>query len=144
MRLRIVAVPVMTMLLAACATGFHNADNPILGLWGGYWSQKGPGQLVKVGFIGNVNTDYGTVSDYILFRCAQLAKARSMPYFLIYESLPDAVMGKAVAIPTVGSIANSNADYVYMLTTDKMEPAAQSTESVLKKYARIVNRSAKR
>ena len=134
----------MTMLLAACATGFHNANNPILGMTGGYWSQKGPGQLVKVGFIGNTNTDYGTVSDYILFRCAQLAKAQSMQYFLMYESLPDAVAGKTVARPAVGSIANSNADYVYMLAIDKMEPGAQSTEAVLKKYAQIVNGSAKR
>lgn len=139
MRLRIVAVPVMTMLLAACATGFHSAANPILGLTGGYWSQKGPGQLVKVGFIGNIHTDYATVSDYILFRCAQLAKVQSMPYFLMYESLPDAVIGKTVAKPTVGSIANSNADYVYMLATEKNEPGAQSTDAVLKKYAQIVN-----
>jgi hypothetical protein len=88
---RTIATLSLLLLVSGCATGYHDASNPLLGMAGGYWEQKGPGKLIKVGFNGNALIDRAKVGTYLLYRCAEIAQREKRSHFLMYQNLPEAI-----------------------------------------------------
>lgn len=130
------AVPMAAVaLLAGCATGYQDASHPLVGWTGGYWEQKGPGELIKVGFSGNSIVTRDKVGTYLLYRCAEIAQRESKTYFAFYQSLPDAVMDKRSAEKTVTTIVHKPAVYAYVLFFDAPGPGLLSSPDLLARLA---------
>ncbi|MCU0973945.1 MAG: hypothetical protein MUF80_08340 [Burkholderiales bacterium] len=123
----VVAVTVM----AACATAYQDATNPITGFTGGYWESKGPGQLVKVGFAGNAYIERGRVGTYLLYRSAEIAKREGKPYFAFYENLPAAVVDKRSSERSVKTVGGKPVTYAYILFFDAPEPGLLNAAEVI-------------
>lgn len=131
---------IVTILgLSGCATTYHSANNPILGLTGGYWDQPGPGELVKVGFAGNGYSKRDTVAPFIMYHCAELAGQRHDPYFRMYYTLFDAIRDKPIDQAIVGRVGNGLGDWVFVLFDKQYEPGDLSAIDTLKKYDPIVH-----
>jgi hypothetical protein len=122
---------VAACLLAGCATGYHDASNPLLGFTGGYWEQKGPGELVKVGFGGNALISREKVGTYLLYRCAEIAKREGKAYFAFYTSLPAAVADRRSVEKTVTTITGKPATFAYILFFDTPGENLLSTSELL-------------
>lgn len=127
-----IAAPVVALtLLAGCATGYHDATNPLLGITGGYWEQKGPGDLIKVGFGGNGFITREKVGVYLLYRCAEIAKRENKTYFALYQNLPAAVMDKRSSDKAVTTITGKPNTYAYILFFDAPAPGLLNSTEVL-------------
>jgi hypothetical protein len=118
-------------LLAGCATGYQDASNPLTGWTGGYWEEKGPGELVKVGFGGNGYIAREKVGTYLLYRCAEIARREGKPYFALYQDLPAAVMDRRAPEKSVGTITGKPSAYTYILFFDAPAPGLLSTSELL-------------
>ena len=82
-----VLIPLALALLATgCATGYHKS-----GFTGGYWEKSGPGELIEVGFSGNGYIKEERVGDYLMYRCAEVARQHGGKYFTIYHSIYEAI-----------------------------------------------------
>lgn len=125
--------------LSGCATTYHSARNPILGITGGYWDEPGPGQLEKVGFSGNGYSGRDTVVPYIMYHCAELAEQRHKPYFRIYHTLVDAIRDKPIEEAAVDRVGSDLGGWVFVLFDDAQEPGDISTRSALSKYGQVVH-----
>ena len=130
-RIRISTSVLALALLASCATSYQDSGTPLLGLTGGYWEQKGPGELIKVGFLGNSNITREKVGTYLLFRCAEIAKREGKPFFALYQNLPAAVSDYRSAEKTIATITGKPADYAYILLFDAAAPGLLSTSDLL-------------
>lgn len=128
----------MAAALSACATGYHSASNPILGLSGGYWDHPGPGRLIKVGFSGNGFITREKVSTYLLFRCAEVARREGGSHFVFYTSLPDAIGDKRSSERTVGALGGKPSTYAYILVVPPDEQQALSVDEVITRLGPIV------
>ncbi|CAN7210303.1 hypothetical protein LJR143_000567 [Pseudoxanthomonas sp. LjRoot143] len=128
----------MAMLLSACATGYHSASNPILGLTGGYWDQPGPGRLIKVGFSGNGYITPDKVATYLLFRCAEVAQREGGSHFIFYTSLPDAIDDRRSSERKVNALGGKPATYAYILVVPGEEPDALSAADVISRLEPVV------
>jgi hypothetical protein len=125
--------------LAGCATGYHSADNPILGFTGGYWEQPGPGELLKVGFAANGFSNRDTVTAYLMYHCAELAQKRNKPYFRIYYSLPDAIRDKPIDEALIGRVGGKLGDWVFVMFDNSEQPGDLGTQAMLDKYGPTVH-----
>jgi hypothetical protein len=135
---RAIAAAVLTAsLLTGCATGYHSASNPLLGWTGGYWDRPGPGELIKVGFAGNGYSKEAKVEDYLMLRCAEVAHARNKPYFTIYGSIAEAIIGERHTQDLVAPLTNGTSGVAYVLLEDEAKPGTLATADVLAKYAHI-------
>lgn len=121
------------LLLAGCATGYHDLSNPLVGWTGGYWESKGPGELTKVGFAGNSIVTRNKVGIYLLYRCAEIAQRERKPYFALYQSLPAAVMDKRSPDKEVTTITGKPTAYAYILFFDQDAPGLLNTADVLQR-----------
>lgn len=121
------------MLLGGCATGYHDAANPILGYTGGYWDAPGPGQLIKVGFSGNGFIKKEQVGIYVLYRCAEVAQSHGKDYFVMYDNLPAAILDKRSAERNVGTLGGKPSAYVYILLRDQDGVDVLSAKAILDK-----------
>lgn len=119
------------MLLGGCATGYNDAKNPLLGFAGGYWDQKGPGELIKVGFAGNAYITKEKVGTYLLFRCAEVAKREGKPYFALYQNLPSAVADRRSSEKTVTTVTGKPTSYAYILLFDGPAEGLMSAADVI-------------
>ena len=126
-----IAAPLAVTLLVGCATGYQDASNPLVGWAGGYWEQKGPGDLIKVGFAGNSYVKREKVGTYLLYRCAEVAKRENKSYFALYQNLPEAVMDKRSSEKTVTTITGKPTTYAYILFFDSPAPGLLGTEELL-------------
>lgn len=122
---------VAACLLGGCATGYHDASNPLLGFTGGYWEQKGPGELVKVGFGGNSFVSREKVGIYLLYRCAEVAKREGKPYFAFYPNLPSAVADRRSTEKTVTTVTGKPTSFAYILFFDTPGENLLSTSELL-------------
>ena len=69
------AAAVAVTLLAGCATGYQGSSNALIGTSTfGYREVKGPGELIKVSFHGNLLTENEAVGRYLVYRCAEIAQ----------------------------------------------------------------------
>ena len=138
MKRRILATALLAVALAGCATGYHSATNPLLGLSGGYWDQKGPGSLIKVGFSGNGFIDRDKVATYLLYRCAEVAQREGGTHFVFYTSLPDAVADKRSSERSVGTLGGKPSTYAYIILARADETQALSAEEVITRLGPLV------
>lgn len=130
---------VLALAVTGCATTYHDARNPVLGITGGYWDQPGPGQLMKVGFAGNGFSKRDTVVPFIMYHCAELAAERHKPYFRMYYSLFDAIRDKPIEEAVVGRVDGKLGDWVFVLFDDSDAPGDLSTQDTLAKYGNLVH-----
>lgn len=80
---------------AGCATAYQNASTGLSFDWGaGYKEEAGPGGLIKVMYNGNKWMQMYQVQDYALYRCAEIAQREGSPYFMLYQTLPDALQNR--------------------------------------------------
>ena len=138
MKFHYLAGAALALSLAGCATGYHSATNPLLGLTGGYWDQPGPGSLIKVGFSGNGYTEGEKVANYLLYRCAEVTRREGGSHFVFYTSLHDAVTDRRSSERQVNSLGGKPATYAYILVVTSAEPQALSADDVLARLGPIV------
>lgn len=132
MRKRNFAVAAMAALaLSGCATGYRSINTPLLGFSGGYWEQRGPGQLIKVGFSGNGFIDAATVSDYLLYRCAEVAQREGSTHFVLYTNLPAAISDRRSSDRHVFTTFGKPDGHAYILLVPADAPSALSVQEVL-------------
>jgi hypothetical protein len=116
--------------LSACATGYHSASNPILGLTGGYWDEPGPGQTWRVGVTGNAMLSAERAEQYLLHRCAEVTQREGGTHFVVYASLFDAVSDRR--LPQLGVPAGAKPyATVYLWIAPANEDGAHSAAEVL-------------
>lgn len=117
------------VLLAGCATSYQDA-----GLTGGHFEKKGPGQLEVVYFSANGYSDSQVVMIYAIYRCAEVARKKHKPYFVIYDSLSDAARDRVSQNPVMGWVQNKPVATAYVLFLDQSRHGAQDTQEVLNRY----------
>ncbi|MDP1539460.1 MAG: hypothetical protein Q8L72_02250 [Moraxellaceae bacterium] len=126
-----IVVIVTTLALCGCATGYHSATNPILGFTGGYWDEKGPGRLIKVGFNGNGFISNEKVGVYLLYRCAEVAKREGSKYFILYSSIPSAISDHRVSERAVSTVGGKPMTFAYILLTNEPGQGVLSSSEVI-------------
>lgn len=126
--------------LTGCTTGYHSANNLILGYTGGYWDRVGPGKLTMVGFSANSFSNHEKVAVNLMYRCAELAQARNKPYFSFYSSVPTAIYGLPTAFADVSVTYGKPEAFGYVLFHDEAQDGAQATKAVLEKYQSRIRR----
>jgi hypothetical protein len=129
----------LMLALAGCATGYHDTRGPITGWTGGYWDQRGPGQLVKVGFDGNGYIDRDTTNAYLMYHCAELAQQRNKPYFRMYASLNDAIRDQPAQELAIGRVGGKLDDWMFVLFDNQEAPGDLSATAIKQKYESYVH-----
>lgn len=122
--------------LNACATAYQSG-----GLTGGYYETTGPGPLQKITFAGNGFISPQAVQQYALYRSAEVAKEKKKPYFLIYETLGAASVGKPSALPTVGSVGGKPVAFAFVLFLDGPQSGAKDTEKTLTEVGEAIRQN---
>ena len=138
MKRHLLGAAAMAMLLSACATGYHSASNPVLGLTGGYWDKPGPGRLIKVGFAGNGFITPDKVATYLLYRCAEVTQREGGSHFIFYTSLPDAISDRRSTERIVNSLGGKPATYAYILVLADAETDALSATEIVTRLGPLV------
>jgi hypothetical protein len=95
-----------------------------------------------VSFYGNGFTSGEKAQKFALYRCAELAKSRGKPYFLIYESLSDAVRDKHAELPLVGMLGNFPSATAFILLLEEPRLGSKETSRVLSELEPLVKSSA--
>lgn len=126
--------------LSGCTTGYHSADNLILGYTGGYWDRVGPGKLTKVGFSANGFSNPNKVAVNLMYRCAELAQARNKPYFSFYSSIQNAIAGLPTQFADSSMTYGKPEAFGYVLFHDEAQEGALATKEVLEKYQAQIRR----
>lgn len=134
----LIAAAMIAVALCGCATGYHDARNPILGIAGGYWDEPGPGRLLKVGFSANSFSRNEMVENFLLYRCAEVAKREGASHFVLYATLPDAVADKRSSGRTVKSTFGKPATFAYILPVPAGEPSALSSAELIARLGPLV------
>lgn len=140
MALRVFRVSLACLMLAGCATGYHDATNPLTGWSGGFWDSKGPGQLIKVGFSGNGYITREKVGTYVLYRSAEVTRREGKEYFVMYDSLPAAISDRRSSERKVSTIGGKAATYVYVLLKTEPGPDVLSASEVINRLGPEVER----
>lgn len=133
-----IAVTATTLALFGCATGYQSSDNPLTGMFGGYWDEKGPGQLIKVGFDGNGYISNDKVATYLLYRCAEVAAREGSDYFILYQNLPAAVADRRSTERTVGTVGGKASSYAYILLSNAPGDGVMSSAEVMQRLEPVV------
>lgn len=133
--IRTVLLPIAAgILLSGCATSYQSS-----GLTGGHQEQKAPGKLELVGFSGNGFISTELVQVYATYRCAELAKSKNKPFFVMYNTLVAAALNKPSATPRVGSAHNKPIATTFVLMLDAPRPGANNTDDVLTDLKKIID-----
>ena len=122
-------------LLVGCATGYQDSRNLLLGWTGGYWEQRGPGELIKVGFSGNVMVSKEKVQTYLMYRCAEVAAREKKPFFAFYPNLVAAVRDQRADGKPASSLVGRPTTHAYILLFDAPERGLLETGEVLSRLA---------
>jgi hypothetical protein len=124
---------VSAFALSGCATGYHDASNPVLGMFGGYTQSDGPGKLIKVQFFANGFSERERVGQFLLYRCAEVTQLRGKEYFALYATLPDAIQDKRSSARAVATVGGKPTSYAYILLLDAPAPGALSAKEVVER-----------
>jgi len=133
MSLRALSGCAAALLLSACATPYQSA-----GLTGGHVEQKGPSRLELVTFAANGFTAADIAQQYALYRCAEVAKTRNKPFFLMYSSLLAAAYEQPSTVPRVGMAQNKPVATAFILLLDGPRRGAHNTQDVLDDLAKVI------
>lgn len=129
----------LLVLFAASATGCATAyQSGSFSLTGGHYQSSGPGALEKVTFSGNGFIDSTKVQQFALYRCAEIAKEKNKPYFLIFDSLIAASIPKPSDMPNVGIVGGKPVAFAFMLLLDGPRVGAKETRKVLSELEAVV------
>lgn len=139
---RLLAAALFALCLTGCATGYHSANNPILGWTGGYWDQKGPGSTIKVGFSGNGFIKPDKVGIYLLYRSAEVTQREGGTHFVLYQSLNDAVADVRSSERKVNSTWGKPNTYAYIWIVPAEEREALSAAEIIERYGPEVKAAA--
>jgi hypothetical protein len=122
-----------SILLSGCATSYQS-----FGATGGHAEHKAPGKLEHVTFLANGFTSPSVAQHYAMYRCAELAKAKSKPYFMMYNSLVAAALDRPARMPRVGSAQVQTHATTFLLLLDEPRPGAHNTAEVLAELKPVV------
>ncbi len=81
-RFAMLAMPVVAVLLAACATA--TPYQPVRNGYG-YAEQRLEADRYRVSFFGNKHTAYDAVADYMLFRAAEITLDNGYDHFVVTD-----------------------------------------------------------
>lgn len=121
--------------VTGCATAYQSGT---FSLTGGHYQSSGPGSLEKVTFSGNGFIDSTKVQQFALYRCAEIAKEKNKPYFLIFDSLMAASIPKPSDMPNVGLVGGKPTAFAFLLLLDGPRAGAKETGKVLSELATVV------
>lgn len=121
-------------VLAGCATQYQSS-----GLTGGHVEMKGPPKLETVLFSANGYTSAELTQKYALYRCAEVAKAKGKPYFVMYSSLLAAAHDRPSSAPRVGKALNKPVATAFVLMLDAPRAGALNTSEVIAELQKIVD-----
>lgn len=133
--MRLAVMLCCALALTGCATGYGKN-----GIFGGYWDEEGPGELIEVGFNGNGYTEAGKVEVFLLYRSAEVARERGKPYFSAYQTIGAAIVDLPLSEATAHSLGGKPFGKVYVLLHEDAVPGAMNADEVLAKYADAVKR----
>jgi len=122
------------LMLSACATQYQSS-----GLTGGHYETAGPGKLEKVHFSGNGYITSDVVQKYAMYRCAEIAKKKGKPHFVIYDGLMAAALDRTATLPRVGAVGNKPTAAAFLLLLDRPREGSHETQAVLAELASVVN-----
>jgi hypothetical protein len=125
---------------AVCSGGTaYSGSGNVLPWSGGAWDRKGPGELIKVGFVGNyVNDDRQLAEQFLLYHCAQVAQREGKNYFALYDNLPNAVSDVRSTSKATGTVAGHARAYAYILLFDGPGRSLLSTQELLTRLGPVV------
>ena len=84
------------IIVGGCSTAYQAASTgPLKVQQTGYKEEAGPAGLIKVTYHGNERMLMVQVQDYTLYRCAEIAQREGSPYFVLYQTLPDALKNRS-------------------------------------------------
>lgn len=121
------------VLLSGCATAYQSP-----GLTGGHYEQKGPGTLELVSFSANGYTKPELAQKYALYRCAERAKAKNKPFFIMYTSLVNAARNVPTDTPHVGLALGKPTATALVLLLDAPRPGAHHTDDVMADLRKVI------
>lgn len=124
--------------VCACATPYQSIAHSYTG---GFLDGLRVGKLEKISFYGNGYIDATTVGTYTLYRCAEVAKSKGKPYFLLYENLYRASLAWPSESPTIGVVGSKPAGIAFVLFLDHPAPGAKETQKVLMELGPAINKA---
>jgi hypothetical protein len=130
---------VLVLLTAGCATPYQSGGG--LSLSGGFVQAPDVGKMEKIAFFGNGFISPKTVEQYTMYRCAEVAKSRNKPHFIVYATLIDAAKNMPSEKPTVGVVGGKPAGFAFVLFLDAPEAGSKETEQVLLELGSVVKQS---
>lgn len=116
----IIAVSLVGMLMAACATGYQSAS-----FTGGFKDTQLAPEVFRVSFSGNAYTSSDRVQDFALLRAAELTLANNFKYFAVMDSSNQSRTGTFVSpgsAQTTGTVSAYGNTATYSGTTTYMPP----------------------
>lgn len=116
----------ITSLLGACATPYQERSSTR----GGYQQTTVTANIERIEFFGNSRVSEEQVSNYTLFRCAEYAREKKRPYFLIYNSLTDVATNRKSAAPQVTHTGKDLHSVAYLYLLDIEKPESFGTEYI--------------
>lgn len=126
------AAAVAVTLLAGCATGYQGSSNALIGTGTfGYREVKGPGELIKVSFHGNLLTENEAVGRYLVYRCAEIAQRENKAYFALYPTLLAAALDKRTSSNLPVTLTAPARAYAYILFFNAPAQGLINTKEVL-------------
>ena len=126
------AAAVAVTLLAGCATGYQGSSNALIGTGTfGYREVKGPGELIKVSFHGNLLTENEAVGRYLVYRCAEIAQRENKAYFALYPTLLAAALDKRTSSNLPVTFTAPARAYAYILFFNAPAQGLINTKEVL-------------
>jgi hypothetical protein len=97
----------------------------------GFHHSVGPGRLEKVLYAGDASVDAATAQQNVMRRAAEIAQEKNKKYFLVYDSLNSAAVGRLAEQPTVGTIGGTSTAFVFIRLLAEPERGARETAKVL-------------
>jgi hypothetical protein len=135
----ILSVSAAGLLLSGCATSYQDLQQSR-----GNLNRPGPGKLEQVFFATNEYSAPDVTMKFAMYRCAELAKSRNKPYFVLYDTLLDAARGLPATDPRVRQLTRAPSAHTYMLGLDAPAPGAFHTQTILDSLQSVINAGSKR
>jgi hypothetical protein len=122
----------LVIIVGGCSTAYQAASaGPLKVQRTGYKEEAGPGGLIKVTYHGNERMLMYQVRDYTLYRCAEIAQREGSPYFVLYQTLPDALHDRSSAEVKPTTLLGIPHAEVYIGLRATAAPGLLSTADVL-------------
>lgn len=136
----------LVLAAATCALLAGCAGNPYQpkGMMGGHQVERGPGHLDIVTFTSPGGVSWQMMELYTIYRCAERAREKSMPWFVIYQSFNGAARGRAVKVPIITRDTDTPVATAFMLPLKTARANAYNTEEVLTKMKAVIENGGQR